>query len=164
MGQRPSWDAYFMGIALKVAERSTCDRAHVGAIIVRDRRILTTGYNGSPSGLPHCDDVGHLIVDGHCVRTLHAEQNAIIQAAYHGVSVKGGTIYVTHQPCLTCAKMIINAGIKRVVYAGEYPDNLARQFLAEAGVSLQRFPLPEELQQAVRHHPHAGCDDPETCA
>ncbi len=163
MSKRPSWDAYFMGIALKVAERSTCDRAHVGAIIVRDRRILTTGYNGSPSGLPHCDDVGHLIVDGHCVRTLHAEQNAIIQAAYHGVSVKDGTIYVTHQPCLTCAKMIINAGIKRVVYAGEYPDNLARQFLAEAGVSLQRFILPDEKQEAVRHNPLAGCDDPATC-
>ncbi len=156
MSKRPSWDEYFMGIALKVAERSTCDRAHVGAIIVRDRRILTTGYNGSPSGLPHCDDVGHLIVDGHCVRTLHAEQNAIIQAAYHGVSVKGGTIYVTHQPCLTCAKMIINAGIKRVVYAGEYPDNIARQFLAEAGVSLQRMLLPEEKMAAVRHHPESG--------
>ena len=156
MSKRPSWDEYFMGIALKVAERSTCDRAHVGAIIVRDRRILTTGYNGSPSGLPHCDDVGHLIVDGHCVRTLHAEQNAIIQAAYHGVSVRDGTIYVTHQPCLTCAKMIINAGIKRVVYAGEYPDNIARQFLAEAGVSLQRFILPEEEMDAVKHHPESG--------
>ena len=158
MSKRPSWDDYFMGIALKVAERGTCDRAHVGAIIVRDRRILTTGYNGSPSGLPHCDDVGHLIVDGHCVRTLHAEQNAIIQAAYHGVSVRDSTIYVTHQPCLTCAKMIINAGIKRVVYAGDYPDNIARQFLAEAGVSLQRLILPEEKRSAVEHHPEAGAD------
>ena len=83
------------------------------------------------------------MVDGHCVRTLHAEQNAILQAAYHGVSVQGSTIYVTHQPCLNCAKMIINAGIRRVVYAGQYPDNLARQFLAEAGVSLQQFTLPE---------------------
>ena len=156
MSKRPSWDEYFMSIALKVAERSTCDRAHVGAIIVRDRRILTTGYNGSPSGLPHCDDVGHLMVDGHCVRTLHAEQNAIIQAAYHGVSVRDGVIYVTHQPCLTCAKMIINAGIKRVVYAGEYPDNIARQFLAEAGVSLQRLILPEEKRSAVTYHPHTS--------
>ena len=152
-----------MDIALKVAERGTCDRAHVGAIIVRDRRILTTGYNGSPAGLPHCDDVGHLIVDGHCVRTLHAEQNAIIQAAYHGVSVRDGTIYVTHQPCLTCAKMIINAGIKRVAYAGEYPDNIARQFLAEAGVSLQRLTLPQEKMAAVQHHPQAGVDEPDTC-
>ncbi|RUA18477.1 MAG: dCMP deaminase [Clostridia bacterium] len=159
MSSRPSWDDYFMSIALKVAERGTCDRAHVGAIIVRDRRILTTGYNGSPSGLPHCDDVGHLIVDGHCVRTLHAEQNAIIQAAYHGVSVRDSTIYVTHQPCLTCAKMIINAGIKRVVYAGDYPDNIARQFLAEAGVGLQRIILPEEKRSAVAHHPEAGADE-----
>lgn len=154
--QRPSWDEYFMGIAVQVARRSTCDRAHVGAIIVKDRRILTTGYNGAPSGLPHCDDIGHLIVDGHCVRTLHAEQNAIIQAAYHGVSVQGGTLYVTHQPCLTCAKMIINAGIRRVVYAGEYPDPLAREFLAQAGVSLQHVLLPDELRAAVGHHPERG--------
>ncbi len=142
--RRPSWDEYFMGIAFQVATRSTCDRAHVGAVIVRERRILTTGYNGSPRGLPHCDDVGHLMVDGHCVRTLHAEQNAIIQAAYHGISVKGGSIYVTHQPCLTCAKMIINAGLVRVVYAGEYPDPYSAQFLLEAGVALQHFPWPPE--------------------
>ncbi len=163
MDKRPSWDEYFMGIAIKVAERSTCDRAHVGAIIVRDRRILTTGYNGSPSGLPHCDDVGHLIVDGHCVRTLHAEQNAIIQAAYHGVSVREGTIYITHQPCLTCAKMIINAGIKRVVYAGQYPDNIARQFLAEAGVSLQRLMLSQEKMEAVQYRPQAGVTETDAC-
>jgi dCMP deaminase len=141
---RPSWDEYFLGIAFQVARRSTCDRARVGAIIVKDRRILTTGYNGAPAGLPHCDDVGHLMVDGHCVRTLHAEQNAIIQAALHGVSVQGGTIYVTHQPCLTCAKMIINAGIVRVVYAGEYPDENSRAFLAEAGVVLERAPRPDD--------------------
>jgi dCMP deaminase len=96
MAQRPSWDEYFMGIAFAVAQRSTCDRAHVGAIIVRDKRILTTGYNGAPRGLPHCTEVGHLMINNHCVRTLHAEQNAIIQAALHGVSVEGGTIYVTH--------------------------------------------------------------------
>ena len=113
MNPRPSWDEYFMGIALQVARRSTCSRAHVGAVIVRDRRILTTGYNGAPSGLSHCDDVGHLLVDGHCVRTIHAEQNAIVQAGYLGVSVRGSILYVTHQPCLTCAKLIINAGIQR---------------------------------------------------
>ncbi len=142
---RPSWDEYFMGITLEVARRSTCNRAQVGAIIVRDKRILTTGYNGSPTGLPHCTEAGCLIVNGHCVRTLHAEQNAIIQAALHGVSTDGATIYVTHQPCLICAKMIINAGISRVVYGGDYPDDLARpqcqalglaQFLEEAGVVL----------------------------
>jgi dCMP deaminase len=134
--QRPPWDQYFMGIALEVAKRSTCLRAKVGAIIVRDKRILTTGYNGSPSGLPHCTEVGCLMANGHCVRTLHAEQNAIIQAALHGVSVSGGTIYVTHQPCLTCAKMIINAGIRRVIYGGHYPDELAVSFLEQAGVEL----------------------------
>lgn len=134
---RPSWDHYFMGIAFSVAQRSTCDRAHVGAVIVRDRRILTTGYNGSPAGLPHCDDIGHLMIDGHCVRTLHAEQNAIIQAALHGVNIQGANLYVTHQPCLTCAKMIINAGLIRVYYAGQYPDENSRQFLSEAKVSLE---------------------------
>ncbi len=154
-----------MSIALQVAKRSTCDRANVGAIIVKDRRILTTGYNGSPAGLPHCDDVGHLMVEGHCVRTLHAEQNAIIQAAYYGVSVQESTLYVTHQPCLNCAKMIINAGIRRVVFAGTYPDTLARQFLAEAGVGLQHFALSEvvgftaEQQEAVAHRPERGSED-----
>ena len=140
---RPSWDEYFMGITFEVARRSTCNRAQVGAIIVRDKRILTTGYNGSPTGLPHCTEAGCLIVNGHCVRTLHAEQNAIIQAALHGVSTDGATIYVTHQPCLICAKMIINAGISRVVYGGDYPDDLARQFLEEAGVVLNHYRLPE---------------------
>jgi dCMP deaminase len=138
--QRPSWDEYFLDIAFSVAERSTCDRAHVGAVLVRDKRILATGYNGSPMGLPHCDEVGHLMVDGHCVRTLHAEQNAIIQAALHGISSEGATAYVTHQPCLTCAKMLINAGIRRVVYSGNYPDTFSRQFLAEANVQLDFLP------------------------
>ncbi|MCC7355840.1 MAG: cytidine/deoxycytidylate deaminase family protein [Anaerolineae bacterium] len=144
MVQRPSWDEYFMGIAFAVAQRSTCDRAHVGSIIVRNKRILTTGYNGSPRGLPHCTDAGHLMINGHCVRTLHAEQNAIIQAALHGVSVEGGTIYVTHQPCLTCAKMIINAGLMRVVYAGNYPDENAVAFLKEADVALEHFTWPPQ--------------------
>ena len=136
---RPSWDEYFLQIAFTVAQRSTCDRAHVGCVLVRDRRMLTTGYNGAPAGLPHCDDVGHLLVDGHCVRTLHAEQNALIQAALHGVGTEGATAYVTHQPCLTCAKMLINAGVRRVVYAGNYPDDHSRQFLDAAGVELIRL-------------------------
>ena len=138
---RPPWDDYFMDITFQVPTRSTCDRAHVGSIIVKDRRILTTGYNGAPAGLAHCDEIGHLMIAGHCVRTLHAEQNAIIQAALHGVSVAGGTLYVTHQPCLTCAKMIINAGIQRVVYAGHYPDENAVAFMTEAGVCLERYPV-----------------------
>lgn len=140
MSTRPTWDDYFMEIAFTVAERSTCDRAHVGAVLVRDRRILTTGYNGAPAGLPHCDEVGHLMIDNHCVRTLHAEQNAIIQGALHGISIEGGTAYVTHQPCLTCAKMLINSGIKRIVYAGNYPDENSRLFLQQAGVILEHLP------------------------
>ncbi len=131
-----------MGIARQVAQRSTCPRASVGAVIVRERRILTTGYNGAPEGLLHCLEAGCIIEDDHCQRSLHAEQNAILQAAFHGVSIAGGSMYVTYQPCNTCAKMIINAGLKRVIYAGEYPDELARNFLAEAGVELVRFPNP----------------------
>ncbi|MGD8489580.1 MAG: cytidine/deoxycytidylate deaminase family protein [Anaerolineae bacterium] len=136
---RPSWDDYFMQITFQVAKRSTCPRAAVGAVIVRDKRILTTGYNGSPSGLPHCTEVGCLMVNDHCVRTLHAEQNAIIQGALHGVDVSDSTIYVTHRPCQICAKMIVNAGIERVVYAGEYPDEIAHMFLREAGLILDKY-------------------------
>jgi dCMP deaminase len=128
-----------MQITFQVARRSTCPRAAVGAVIVRDKRILTTGYNGAPAGLPHCTEAGCLMVNDHCVRTLHAEQNAIIQGALHGVDVSGSTIYVTHQPCLTCAKMIINAGIVRVVYAGNYPDEIAVGFLQAAGVELSKY-------------------------
>ena len=137
---RPSWDEYFMRIAHEVATRSTCPRLAVGAVIVRDKRILTTGYNGSPSGMPHCEDVGCLIriVDGResCQRTLHAEQNAIIQAAYHGVSVIGASIYSTHQPCQMCVKMIMNAGIEEVRYADGYPDPLAVELAAEGGLKM----------------------------
>ena len=144
---RPSGDEYFMGIARLVSTRSTCLRRQVGAVIVRDRRILTTGYNGPPKGIAHCDVVGCLreqmgIPSGQRLdicRALHAEQNAIIQAALHGVSTEGAMIYVTHQPCFTCAKMIINAGIVRVVYGEGYPDELARQVLEEAGVELEMW-------------------------
>ena len=136
---RPSWDDYFMQITFEVAKRSTCPRAAVGAVIVREKRILTTGYNGAPMGLAHCTEAGCLMVNDHCVRTLHAEQNAIIQGALHGVDVSGSTIYATHQSCLVCAKMAINAGIKRIVYAGQYPDRIARGFLDEAGVELSWF-------------------------
>jgi len=134
-----------MQIAKQVATRSTCLRRHVGAVIVRDKRILATGYNGAPSGFKHCSETGCLreklgIPSGQrqeICRGLHAEQNAIIQAALHGVSIRGSDIYVTHQPCITCAKMIINAGIKRVICAQPYPDELSRVFLEEAKVELQ---------------------------
>ncbi len=153
---RPSWDHYFIEIARQVATRSTCLRRHVGAVIVRDKHILCTGYNGAPRGLPHCELTGCLrqqlgIASGQRLdicRALHAEQNAIIQAAVHGVSTEGGTIYVTHQPCFTCAKMIINAGIVRIVCASSYPDAMARDMLQEAGIELEVWeqdepPAPE---------------------
>jgi dCMP deaminase len=132
-----------MNIALEVAKRSTCLRAQIGALIVKDKRILTTGYNGAPKGLPHCLDEGCEMVNGHCVRTLHAEQNAILQAALYGVPLDGGTVYITHQPCHNCAKMIINAGLVRVVYAGLYPDELALKYLRLAQVRLDAMDLGE---------------------
>jgi dCMP deaminase len=145
-GSRPSWDSYFMKIAHDVAERSTCIRRRVGAIIVLEKRILSTGYNGVPSGLRHCAEAGCLreernIPSGErqeICRGLHAEQNAIIQSAQYGVGIRGAMIYSTTQPCITCAKMIINSGIVKVVYEGDYPDDLALGMLREAGVALER--------------------------
>jgi len=144
---RPSWDEYFMQIAELVATRSTCLRRKVGAVLVKDKRILATGYNGAPRNLPHCEVTGCLreklrIPSGErqeICRGLHAEQNAIIQAALYGASIKGSTLYCTHQPCITCSKMIINAGIEKVVFKGEYPDRLAREMLEEAKVKLIKF-------------------------
>jgi len=134
---RPDWDSYFLKIAYSVSERSTCDRAFVGCVMVRDKRILTTGFNGSPSGQPHCDEVGHLLVDGHCIRTIHAETNAIIQAALHGISTKNSTCYVTHFPCINCTKVLINAGISRLVFDIPYRiDKNALNFLQLANVEI----------------------------
>ena len=133
---RVSWEEYFMNIAKQVASRSTCDRKHVGALIVRDKTILSTGYNGSIRGMPHCDEIGHLMENGHCVRTTHAEQNAIVQAAVHGSSTEGGTLYSTHSPCKICAKIILNAGIKRVVASEFYRDEAILAMFKEAGVEL----------------------------
>ncbi len=141
-----------MGIAQMVATRSTCARAQVGCVIVRERRILTTGYNGSPAGLPHCTEVGHLIVNDHCIRTLHAEQNAIIQAALHGISTRGAILYVTHQPCYHCAKMIINSGIRHVMHGGEYRDAASLALLDAAGIAHTQIPkiTVAHLQNAPR--------------
>jgi dCMP deaminase len=139
---RPTWDEYFMRIASEVAQRSTCPRAQVGAVAVKDKRMLTTGYNGAPRGLSHCIEVGCLMVDNHCVRAIHAEQNALLQGALHGVALAGGTMYVTHQPCLTCAKMIINAGIVRVVFTKAYPDPIAEDFMRQANIELVRLVPP----------------------
>lgn len=140
--ERPSWDSYFMEIARTVSRRSTCLRRQVGAILVRDRRILTTGYNGAPAGLPHCEITGCLreklgVPAGErheLCRGLHAEQNAIIQAALHGVSIAGSTAYITCEPCAVCAKMLVNARIERIYIATFYPDALAREILAAAGI------------------------------
>jgi dCMP deaminase len=147
-GERPAWDDYFMAITHEVSNRSTCLRRHTGAVLVKDRRILATGYNGSPSGLAHCGDVGCLreqqgIASGRAhelCRGIHAEQNAIVQAALHGVAIEGATLYSTHQPCVLCAKMLINAGVTTIFYAAPYPDALAEEMLAEAGVDLTHLP------------------------
>ncbi|HPP66419.1 MAG TPA: cytidine/deoxycytidylate deaminase family protein [bacterium] len=142
---RPGWDEYFIGIAELVAKRSTCLRRKVGAVVVKEKRVLATGYNGAPSGIKHCEETGCLreklnIPSGErheLCRGLHAEQNAIIQAAYHGVSIKDSRLYVTCHPCSVCAKMIINAGIKKIVISEGYPDNLAQSLLKEANVSVK---------------------------
>jgi dCMP deaminase len=142
--KRPSWDSYFMQLAQVVAGRSTCLRRQVGAVMVKDRQILSTGYNGSPSGLLHCDEVGCLrqslgVPSGErqeICRAVHAEQNALVQAAKYGVALAGADLYVTHQPCILCTKLIINVGIRRVFYAHSYPDKFADSMAREAGLEL----------------------------
>jgi len=142
---RPSWDSYFLEIACVIAERSTCLRRKVGAVLVKDKRLLTTGYNGAPTGIRHCLETGCLrqmqnIPSGErheLCRGLHAEQNAIIQGALHGVSIKGADLYCTHHPCSMCAKMLVNAGVKRVVLKESYPDPLAVEIFQEACVQVK---------------------------
>jgi len=155
---RPSWDEYFMEIARVVAQRATCDRGRSGCVIVRDNQILVTGYVGSPKGLPHCDEVGHQLKtvtheDGsqsqHCMRTTHAEQNAIVQAAKLGIAINGATLYCKMTPCSTCAKMIINAGIKRVVCEKKYHQGKeTEELFKQAKISLEYF------DQSVEKYPH----------
>ena len=146
--KRPSVDEYFINIAKTVATRGTCPRRNVGAVITRDKRIISTGYNGSPRGMPHCIDVGCDIKilknpegkeQEYCLRTVHAELNAIIQAAIHGVSTEGATLYCTDEPCGNCAKAIVNAGIKRVVFLHPYHDPDARKIFSLANVVLEQF-------------------------
>ena len=146
MQERPSWDAYFMQIAQLVKTRATCPRRSVGAVIVRDKRILATGYNGAPRGLPHCPEGGGehdwpqgCLRAGHCIRALHAEQNALLQAAMMGIACKDSTIYVSCQPCNNCAKMIINAGIVRVIYEGDYPDDFSKELFRQAAIEVFTF-------------------------
>lgn len=146
--KRPNWDEYFMGITEMVSSRSTCLRRKVGAIIVKEKRILTTGYNGPPQGVKHCDELGGCLRDKLKIpsgermelsRAVHAEQNAIIQAAKYGIDINGGTMYVTNHPCFICAKMIINAGIKKIIYKEGYPDEFAKEILREAGIEVKKF-------------------------
>jgi dCMP deaminase len=146
---RPSWPEYFMAITKLVATRSTCLRRHVGAILVKDKRILASGYNGAPSGLRHCEEVGCLRANSsipsgerhELCRGLHAEQNLILQAAYHGISIKDAILYCTNKPCVICTKMIINAGITKIYYEDGYDDPLSDQMLSEAGLEIERLSL-----------------------
>jgi len=138
---RPDWDDYFLRIARTVASRATCPRTSVGCVLVREHRILTTGYNGAPKGIAHCVDVGCIVVDGHCLRAVHAEANAVVQGALHGISLDGATAYCTHQPCVHCSKLLINAGIREVVYGTAYPDEVAVRLFDESGVVLRQHTL-----------------------
>lgn len=137
---RASWDEYFMSIAQVVASRSTCDRKQVGAVIVRDKIILSTGYNGSLRGLPHCTEVGHMLENDHCVATIHAEQNAIIQSARNGVAIDRASIYVTASPCWSCFKSIANSGLTRIIYGEFYRDARIFSFAAQLGIELIHLP------------------------
>jgi dCMP deaminase len=133
---RVDWDTYFMNIAAQVSTRSTCDRMHVGAVIARNKHILATGYNGSISGMPHCDEVGHMMENDHCVATIHAEANAILQAAKYGIAIEGADIYITASPCWNCFQLIANSGIRRVFYGRFYRDHRIHDVAEEIGIEL----------------------------
>lgn len=140
---RASWERYFMNLAAQAATRSTCPRKHVGAVIVRDRCILSTGYNGSIRGADHCTDAGCLMVGGHCIRTVHAEANALVQAASHGVRLEGAEIYVTASPCFDCFKLIANAGIRTIYYGEFYRDQRVLDFADELGIEMTHLGIGE---------------------
>ncbi len=149
--ERVPWDVYFMNIAEVVASRSTCPRKLVGAVIVRDKTILSTGYNGSIRSMPHCTEIGHMMENDHCVATIHAEANAIIQAAKNGVVIDGATIYVTASPCWSCFKMIANGGIRRICYGEFYRDERIFDVAGRLGIDLhhiQRNPNPADREQS----------------
>ncbi len=159
--RRPTWDEYFLKLAMLASERSTCPRMHCGCILVRDHNILATGYNGSLPGSPHCYDAGCLVVDNHCVRTNHAEINAICQASKNGISLNGATAYITNMSCTACSKALIAAGIRRVVVFSDFHDTLGEQFFQDAGVQLDRLPMPDrvihyDLESYVSARPTGG--------
>lgn len=150
--KRIPWKQYFMMQALVIAQRSTCDRALVGSVLVKDKRILSTGYNGSVSGQDHCDDVGHQLVDGHCVRTIHSEMNSLISCAKNGVSTDNTEIYVTHFPCYNCAKHLLQAGVIKINYYYDYHDSpLAIQLLRDSGVPYEQIKLDRQFVEELAH-------------
>ncbi|NJD23113.1 MAG: dCMP deaminase [Melioribacter sp.] len=142
--KRPSWDEYFLKVAMLVSERATCPRMHCGCVLVRDRQILSTGYNGSIPGDKHCEDDGCIIVDNHCIRTIHAEMNAILQCSSHGISTHGSTAYITNMPCTNCSKALITSGIKEIVIFSDYHDTLAEEFFKKANVNIKRLSMPNK--------------------
>ena len=140
--KRPDWDEYFLKLAMLASERSTCPRMHCGCVLVKEKNVIATGYNGSIPGDEHCEDAGCLIIDNHCARTIHAEMNALIQAAKRGHSIEGATAYVTNMSCTTCAKALIAAGIRRVVVFSDFHDTLATEFFKKGGVKIEKHPVP----------------------
>jgi len=142
---RPTWDQYFLKLAMLASERATCPRMHCGCVVVKNNRVLVTGYNGSFTGQPHCEDVGCLVENDHCIRTNHAEINALVQAANQGDSMEGSTIYITNLSCTTCAKAMIAAGVKRVVIFTDFHDTMALQFYKGAGVKVDKLPMPSKF-------------------
>ena len=141
---RPSWDEYFLKLAMLASERATCPRMHCGCVIVKNNHVIATGYNGSLPDQPHCEDIGCLVENDHCIRTNHAEINALVQAVNHGGNIEGATIYVTNMSCTTCAKAMISAGIKRVVVFTDFHDTMAAQFYKEGGVKIDKLPIPSK--------------------
>ena len=153
---RPSWDEYFLKLAMLASERATCPRMHVGCVLVKDKFVLATGYNGSLPGQPHCDDEGCLIVDNHCVRTNHAEINALVQATTHGINIKGASAYITNMSCTNCAKALIAAGIKRIIVFSDYHDTLATKFYGDARVEIVKLKMPEtEIHYDLKNYSSA---------
>jgi len=142
--KRPDWDEYFLKLAMLASERATCPRMHCGCVLVKNKNVIATGYNGSIPGDDHCEDAGCMMVDNHCVRTVHAEMNALIQAARRGHAVEGASAYITNMPCTTCSKALITAGVKRVVVFSDYHDTLAESFFSKAGVKIDRTAIPQK--------------------
>ncbi|USS91776.1 deoxycytidylate deaminase [Fructobacillus americanaquae] len=147
---RISWDQYFIAQAAILSTRSTCTRRHVGAILVKDHRIIASGYNGAVSGTPHCTEVGDYVVDGHCIRAVHAEQNALMQAASMGIAVEGSEVYVTDVPCVQCTKLLLQAGIKKINFMRDYHnDEFAESLLEEKNVALVQVPFEEQTAEQI---------------